>query len=50
MATTILIKLGYTNLAIPYSDKRVSALVDLLENVTQVKLNWHDNIVEAINP
>ena len=34
MATTILVKTGYVTLAIPYTDKRISALADLMENST----------------
>lgn len=50
MATTIIIKNGYNTLAIPYSDKRVAALVDLMENATQVNVDWNGNITGATEP
>ena len=50
MATTILVKTGYVTLAIPYADKRVSALTDLMENSTQVNTDWHGNMTSAAKP
>ena len=50
MATTILVKTGYVTLAIPYTDKRVSALADLMENSTQVNTDWHGNMTSAAKP
>ena len=50
MATTILVKTGYVTLAIPYTDKRVSALADLMENSTQVNTDWNGNISGAVDP
>ncbi len=50
MATTILVKTGYVTLAIPYTDKRISALADLMENATQINTDWHGNITSATEP
>ena len=49
MPTTIIIKHGYTNLAIPYSASRVAALTDLMENATAVDLGWSGEM-KAIDP
>ena len=50
MATTILVKTGYVTLAIPYTDKRISALADLMENSTQVETDWRGNVTGAAKP
>lgn len=49
MATTIIIKHGYSNLAIPYSAARVAALADLMENSVAVDLGWNGEM-KAIDP
>ena len=49
MPTTIIIKHGYTNLAIPYSASRVAALADLMENSAAVDLGWSGEM-KAIDP
>lgn len=49
MATTIIIKHGYSNLAIPYSAARVAALADLMENSVAVDLGWSGEM-NAIDP
>jgi hypothetical protein len=49
MATTIIIKHGYSNLAIPYSASRVAALADLMENSVAVDLGWSGEM-KAVDP
>ena len=49
MTTTIIIKHGYTSLAIPYSAARVEALADLMENSTPVDIGWSGEM-KAIDP
>lgn len=49
MPTTIIIKHGYSNLAIPYSPTRCAALADLMENATAVDLGWSGEM-KAIDP
>ena len=49
MATTIIIKYGYSNLAIPYSAARVAALADLMENSVAVDLGWFGEM-NAVDP
>lgn len=49
MATTIIIKHGYTSLAIPYSAARVEALTDLMENSTPIDVGWSGEM-KAIDP
>lgn len=49
MATTIIIKHGYSNLAIPYSAARVAALADLMENSVAVDLGWSGEM-KAVDP
>ena len=49
MATTIIIKHGYYNMAIPYSASRVAALADLMENSVAVDLGWSGEM-KAIDP
>ena len=49
MPTTIIIKHGYSNLAIPYSAARVAALADLMENSVAVDLGWSGE-VKAVDP
>ena len=49
MPTTIIIKHGYSNLAIPYSASRVAALADLMENSVAVDLGWSGEM-KAVDP
>ena len=49
MPTTIIIKHGYYNMAIPYSASRVAALADLMENSVAVDLGWSGEM-KAIDP
>ena len=49
MPTTIIIKHGYYNMAIPYSASRVAALADLMENSVAVDLGWKGEM-KAIDP
>ena len=49
MPTTIIIKHGYYNRAIPYSASRVAALADLMENAVAVSLGWSGE-VKAVDP
>ena len=49
MATTIIIKHGYSNLAIPYSASRIAALADLMENSVAVDLGWSGEM-KAVDP
>ena len=49
MPTTIIIKHGYTHLAIPYSAARVAALTDLMENSTSIDVGWSGEM-KAIDP
>lgn len=49
MPTTIIIKHGYNNLAIPYSASRVAAIADLMENSVAVNLGWSGGVT-ALNP
>lgn len=49
MATTIIIKHGYTHLAIPYSTARVEGLTDLMENSTPVDIGWSGEM-KAVDP
>ena len=49
MATTIIIKHGYTHLVIPYSAARVAALTDLMENSTPIDVGWSGEM-KAIDP
>lgn len=49
MATTIIIKHGYSSLAMPYSTARVEALTDLMENSTPVDIGWSGEM-KAVDP
>lgn len=49
MATTIIFKHGYSNMAIPYSASRVAALADLMENSVAVDLGWSGEM-KAVDP
>ena len=49
MPTTIIIKHGYSNLAIPYSASRAAALADLMENSVAVDLGWSGEM-KAVDP
>jgi hypothetical protein len=49
MATIIIIKHGYTHLAIPFSAARIAALADLMENSTPIDLGWSGEM-SAIDP
>lgn len=48
--TTILLSLGYNTFAIPYSDKRVAAIADLMQASTQVSTDYRGNMTAAHAP
>jgi hypothetical protein len=47
--TTIVFKVGYTALAIPFTIDRMAALEDLMANSTPVSQGWSGEIT-AVNP
>ena len=47
--TTIVIKIGYTHLAIPFTLERMAALEDLMSNHAAVSLGWNNDLT-ALRP
>jgi hypothetical protein len=47
--TTIVIKIGYTHLAIPFTLERMAALEDLMSNHVAVSIGWNNDLA-ALNP
>lgn len=50
MSNTIVIKCGYTSLAIPYTPARAEALADIMLNCTPVNTDWYGNMTDATKP
>lgn len=47
--STIIIKVGYTNFAIPFTLERMAVLEDLMVNAAEVSINWNNEIA-AVQP
>lgn len=45
--TTILLRIGFRNFAIPYSDKRAAALADLITAATRVDVDYHGRMTDV---
>lgn len=48
-STTIIMRIGYTHLAIPYTNARIAALTDFMENCSHVSLDW-DGKMKPVAP
>ena len=46
--TTIILSLGYATFAMPYTDKRVAAIADLMAASTRVNLDYRGNMTTAL--
>ena len=47
--TTIVVNIGYTHLAIPFTIERMAALEDLMSNHVSVSIGWNNDLA-ALNP